>query len=318
MAMRKIVALLSLSLLPVVAAETRGTFEACRPPHCDDTVPEQNVDAGDLLEDGNGEDRSDPFCLPDGDGFIGTIEGSSYIVPYAFGIESKQNAEIVDILRDIKISVENYLIQLVLPDSCGSRRQLQGNTEGAVMGFRFEKEMDLLSVACTPLVMPSADCGIFEGVIQVFGSEGDILSKVQTHLNAPKTAEVNDGILRIFSAQSSSPTLDQELVNDESTTAPSPTALLPNNQSKSSNDGGSLSTGAIIGIVVAIALVAVGVAGFLFFQHKRRNQIRDSDESVNSQVYFDKDGDLGSVPTQGSRMTVGVEDGRPVYDYNLK
>jgi hypothetical protein len=155
MAMRKTATLaLSLCLWSVAVgaagttAAPRGALEECRPPHCDDTVPEQNVDAGDPVpveeeEEGN-VDRNDFFCLPNGDGFVGTIEGSSYIVPYAFGLETEGNADIVDVLRDIKMSVEDYLIRLMIPDACEGRRQLQQG-DADVLGFRFEKEMDLLS-----------------------------------------------------------------------------------------------------------------------------------------------------------------------------
>lgn len=173
-------------------------------------------------------------------------------------------------------------------------------------------------VACTPLVKPDADCGIYEGVIQVYGSGGNILSKVQTHLNKPTTTETNDAILRIFSTQTSDPNLDQELIEEESSPAPVPLAPAPTTPSKATDEGGGLSAGGIVGIVIAILFVAVGIVGFLFFQQRRRNQIGDCDESVNSQVYYDKDGDLGSVPTQGSRVTLGVEDGRPIYEYDLK
>jgi hypothetical protein len=145
---------LSLCLLSVAVGATtttgprRGGLEECRPPHCDDTVPEQDVDAGDPVPleeevEKNNVDRNDSFCLPNGDGFVGTIEGSSYIVPYAFGLETEENADIVDVLRDIKISVEDYLIKLMIPDACEGSRRLRGNAD--VLGFRFEKEMDLLS-----------------------------------------------------------------------------------------------------------------------------------------------------------------------------
>lgn len=164
MAIHRTAALLSTLCLWSVAltdaASTRGTFEECRPPHCDDPLPSHDVDAGDppvvVVEEtgdggggdggGNEVDRNDFFCLPDGDGFIGTIEGSSYVVPYAFGLETERNAEIVDILRDVKISVENFLIEQILPGACDEGRQLQrGLADGTVLGFRFEKEMDLLS-----------------------------------------------------------------------------------------------------------------------------------------------------------------------------
>jgi hypothetical protein len=161
------------------------------------------------------------------------------------------------------------------------------------------------------LVKPDADCGIFEGVIQVFGSGGGILPKVRAHLNDPKTIEVNARILRIFSTVTSDPSLEEEDLIEDANEVP---IEFSNNPSKSSDGGGGLPGGAIAGIVIALLLLIVGITGLLFFQHKRRrNKVRDTEaDSIHSQVYFDKDGDVGPVPT------LGVEGGRPTYEYNLR
>jgi hypothetical protein len=85
------------------------------------------------------------MCLPDDDGYVGSTSGKSYVVPYAFGMETVANAEIVEILKAVKISIETLLIGVYLPETCiaiPSSRHLQNQT---VAGFRFDNEMDQMS-----------------------------------------------------------------------------------------------------------------------------------------------------------------------------
>lgn len=131
---------------------TRGILDLdCRLPHCDPNAPEKDVEAGEheLVDSGvsgGGEDsdpRSGLVCRPDSEGFVGAETGQSYLVPYAFGLETEQDSDIVEVLTGAKASVEELLIGHFLPEACEEvevRRKLQG-----VVGFRFDTEMDLIS-----------------------------------------------------------------------------------------------------------------------------------------------------------------------------
>ena len=114
--MIRIATLLLICLYSATVAE-QSIFDECKGSHCDDT---KNA-------------PGNTTCLPDDDGNVGNTSGKSYVVLYAFGMETKKKAEIVDILKKVKESIETFLIGKYLSKTCTSRH-LQNET---VTGFRF-------------------------------------------------------------------------------------------------------------------------------------------------------------------------------------
>ena len=107
----------------------------------------EGINLGDLIQ---------TTCRPDDNGYVGVAEGYPNVVPYAFGLEISPEAvdDIVDILRAIKLSVENTLIRQYFPEVCltdkqsAARSSLTGGGAASnqrVSGFRFEAEMDRVS-----------------------------------------------------------------------------------------------------------------------------------------------------------------------------
>ena len=124
------------------------------------------------------------------------------------------------------------------------------------------------TVTCEPLASASADCGVYEGVIQVYGSGGGILAVIKSHLSILDPQELHSSVIRIFTQKNSDPEIDDEITTDVPSQAPL------SDRSVDAPEGAgdtSLSAGAILGIIAAI-LLAFGIGGFLFYQSKRRSQ----------------------------------------------
>jgi len=106
-----------------------------------DSLTERNVDTVDL------DGTIVRVCQPDQDGTVGVTKGRSYMLPYAFGMETSKGSSVVDMLSSVRTSIETMLISTYFPENCFNMptgRNLQQD-DNKVKGFRFEKEVDEVS-----------------------------------------------------------------------------------------------------------------------------------------------------------------------------
>jgi hypothetical protein len=133
----------------------------------------------------------------------------------------------------------------------------------------------LILVKCKPQTDPKAECGIYEGVIQVYGSSAGILPQIQSHLNLEDPQGVHPSLIRIFAEHNSESSVDLGKVDGK--VFPS-----PQDEEKDRNTAASQSVpnegpnGIIWGIVVSVISLGIGIAGLIYFQGKRRVQENES------------------------------------------
>jgi hypothetical protein len=131
---------LLLESFSVVAAQ-RSSFATHRDADGSNSLPERNVDTADL------DGTVVRVCQPDENGTVGVAKGKSYMLPYAFGMETSKGGSIVDILSSVRTSIETFLISTYFPENCFNMptgRNLQ-QTDNNVNGFVFDKEVDEVS-----------------------------------------------------------------------------------------------------------------------------------------------------------------------------
>jgi len=134
------------------------------------------------------------------------------------------------------------------------------------------------------------DCGIYEGLVEVYGSGGDVLRTIKEHVKTLDPQTLDKGLFRLFVEQNSDPqadagTLETATTSDmDKTNATTAPTTAPSGGDEASTSTG-LTTGAIAGIVISIIVLAIGIGGFLYFQSKRRAAYIAP--SAGSQVYLE-------------------------------
>lgn len=124
-----------------------NTRENCRFPHCKDTPLDRDVIYDEATYNGanyNFGDGATTLCLPDNYGYIGETSGMPNVITYAFGLETDTYVEVLDVLKAIKISIEDFIISFFFAEDCIHGRKLNGSFDG-IVGFHFETEIDLMS-----------------------------------------------------------------------------------------------------------------------------------------------------------------------------
>lgn len=225
-------------------------------------------------------------CLPDEYGRVGATDGESYITLYAFGMETLNGSSIEDVLYSVKTTLQMFLIEEYLPEDCftfPSNRDLQ---EQGVVGFRFDEDLDDVSVECKPKVDPNANCGIFEGIVHVFGTQGRVVSKIDEFFSSVDPRSLHQRLVRIFPAENSEVEAKMgSAVDGTSGSGTEPTTT--------STEYG-LSVGGAAAIVVTLMVLLVGVVGFAYFQRRRRSE--ECDSSRRSHFHVANGEKLISVP----------------------
>lgn len=139
----------------------------------------------------------------------------------------------------------------------------------------------------------------------MYGENGGVLSLIEDHFNHEDARDIHPKILRVFSSQNSEPTMDVDVL-DEVTPEPQGATFTFAPAPAPSSSGG-LSSGAVAGIVVSILALVIGIAGFVYFQRRRRRRTVNHGDasSINSKIYMMED-ELNSVATFDGRPPIYV------------
>lgn len=160
------------------------------------------------------------------------------------------------------------------------------------------------------------DCGIYEGLVEVYGSGGDVLRTIKQYVKTVDPQTLDKSLFRLFVEQNSDPQVDAGTLETATDMGKMGSATESGGEDSSTSTG--LTAGAIAGIVISTLALTVGVGGFLYFQSKRRAENVAS--QAGSQTYLEDgrilylvDGqNLVSDDGDASIPTIVVQDGRPM------
>eukprot|EP00542_Grammatophora_oceanica_P014800 CAMPEP_0194028072 /NCGR_PEP_ID=MMETSP0009_2-20130614/2106_1 /TAXON_ID=210454 /ORGANISM="Grammatophora oceanica, Strain CCMP 410" /LENGTH=329 /DNA_ID=CAMNT_0038667337 /DNA_START=24 /DNA_END=1013 /DNA_ORIENTATION=- len=203
------------------------------------------------------------YCRLNDEGVFGSPTGEATELEYAFGVETPPGADFDSIFRAVGFSVEDILLAASFPELCSYRldKRRQLNQIYPVHAYKFDNEMKPLSTKCEPLTHVDAKCNIYKGSVLVYGDTTFLQEVIDYHLSDEETADIHDDILRIFAVGQNG------ILYDKS--------------------GGGLKAGAVVGIVISMLALCVGVAGFIWFERKRREENRTKsfdDTFMNAEV----------------------------------
>ncbi|KAG7356285.1 hypothetical protein IV203_000971 [Nitzschia inconspicua] len=224
--------------------------------------------------------RMNSPCRPEPDGFFGATSGEPTRIQYGFELEIEPLSNVITLLDVIEDKVADAVIMNSFPSVCGLRRRTEerpstghlaehpdmqtsrnlAHEEGHPSGFRFTAFKEIGT--CKPQENDINFCGIFVGVVDVFGShqhDGEAPQLVKSYIDTvlqpsdPKTIHEEVAAIRLS---------DQlTLIN-----ASSGNFVYPVNQD---SDYQGLSSVAILMIVVSCMLV-VAIVYYLYIQWNER------------------------------------------------
>lgn len=145
------------------------------------------------------------------------------------------------------------------------------------------------SVECQPKADPEADCGIFEGVVHVFGSPGNVISSIDEFMASVDPQTIHQRLIRVF------PTGNSEADANVGSSESGATSGYSSEVTKSTDYG--LSVGGAAGIIVTLVALLIGVGGFIYYKDRRHSDECDSSTSsplqhANEEKYIQRHGRL--------------------------
>jgi hypothetical protein len=178
-----------------------------------------------------------------------------------------------------------------------------------IMAYRFcYNNTAFFLVKCKPQTDPKADCGIYEGIIQVYGSSARILPQIQNYLNAQDPQSVHPNLIRIFAEHNSDESIDLGTVDGKVFPGPPDMNKTVNATTTSQSNHNERPNGIIWGIVVSVISLGIGIAGLIYFQGKRR--VQENESLIGTPLYAEHGSTILSWDASYPNNLV-VEDGRP-------